>query len=140
MSMENPASSLLLSEEDDLSTDCVAIDSTDLDEALVDFSKLSLDAPKLEDSPNFAYPALLLCNVGFQDVLRVLKAYRKESYRAVDVWVSIDDTYSCSGTMQLTSDVLLLLKRLCVKVIAYWDAEHTEVLDLGDSRTLEKFI
>lgn len=136
MNQEQPALDLLQDEN----LDGLSIDPLDNGQASTDFTKLTFDSPKLEETTGFAYPALLLCNVGFHDVLRVLKAYRRDSYRCIDVWVSVEDTYSNIGTLQLTSDVLLLLKRLSIKVIAYWDAERTEVVDLNDPRLLEKFI
>lgn len=107
-----------------------------------DADTFELDVMDLREQPGITYPAVLLSNVLFTDCLKVLQAVKKPSYREFPVWVELpsDGGFSNIGTLQIDSDVLLLLRHLRISVAIYFDAERVEVLDLDDPAVLEKFI
>lgn len=107
-----------------------------------DANVLELDILDLREQQGIEYPAVLLSNVLFTDCLKVLQSIKRDSYREMPIWVELPDSsgFNNIGTLQLDSDVLLLLRHLRISVTMYYDAEHVEVLDLNNPAVLEKFI
>lgn len=121
--------SLSIAGDEDYSFDPTSADSFDLGIA------------DLRDEAGLQYPALLLSGVAFMDCLRVLDAKKQESYREVDVWVEIPNGgFRNIGSLQLDSDMLLLLRFLRINAVMYYDHENIEPLDLNDCSVLEKFV
>lgn len=96
----------------------------------------------LRDQDGINYPCILLSGVAFMDCLRVLSANKRKSYREVDAWLELENSegFKNIGTIQLDSDLLLLLKYLRIRAVMYYDAERIEALDLNDPQVIEKFI
>lgn len=107
-----------------------------------DADTFELDVLDLRDQEGITYPAVLLSNVLFTDCLRVLQSVKRTSYREMPVWVELPNEggFKNIGTLQLDSDVLLLLRHLRICVTLYYDSEHVEVLDLDNPDVLEKFL
>lgn len=103
---------------------------------------LGLDVKDLRDQPGITYPAVLLTGIQFVDSLRVLQASKKPSYRDVDVWVELagEGEFQHIGTIQLTSDILLLLRYLRIGLTIYYSADRLENVDLRDASVIERFI
>lgn len=120
---------LSLEDTEDFSFDPTSADSFDLGIA------------DLRDEAGLQYPALLLSGVAFMDCLRVLDVKKRKSYREVDVWVEIPNGgFSNIGTLQLDSDMLLLLHFLRIRAVMYYDRDTIEPLDLSDPSVIEKFV
>lgn len=121
---------ILLDETEDYSFDPTSADT------------LSLDIADLRNEPGLQYPALLLSNVSFMDCLRVLDLQKRQSYREVDVWVELagDAGFKHIGTIQLDSDLLLLLRFLRIHVTMYYSKDEVSLLDLNDTAVLEQFV
>lgn len=126
----NENEELLTVAEEDYSFDPSEIDSFEL--GMSDF----------REQEGVTYPALLLSNVLFADSLRLLQTLKKRSYREVPVWVEFEDgqSYQNIGTLQLDSDLLLVLRHLRISATVYYDAENWEALQLDSPEVLEKFI
>ena len=99
---------------------------------------LGLDVKDLRDQPGITYPAVLLTGIQFVDSLRVLQASKKPSYRDVDVWVELagEGEFQHIGTIQLTSDILLLLRYLRIGLTIYYSADRLENVDLLDASVI----
>lgn len=124
-----------LSEED-----VVDVVSVDLGGSAEDIDVLQLDDRDITKEPGFKYPALLLCDVKFRDVLRVIQQAKKESYRSIPVWLDLQEEFSQIGEIQLTSDILLLLKRMSVKTMFFPQEGVSQVIDYSNPHEIEKFI
>lgn len=120
----------------------VALSPESFDYSASDADTFELDVLDFRDQADVTYPAMLLSNVLFTDCLRVLKSVKESSYREMPVWVELpnDGGFNNIGTLQLNSDILLLLKHLRICVTLYYSAEHVEVLDLDDPGVIEKFL
>lgn len=107
-----------------------------------DTDVLDLGIRDLRDEEGLEYPALLLSNVLFVDALKVLQASKRESYRAVDVWLELPegDGFQKIGSMQADSELMVALRHLKIAATLYYSAEDFEALDLNDPAVLEKFI
>lgn len=107
-----------------------------------DADVLDLGIRDLRDEEGLEYPALLLSNVLFVDALKVLQASKRESYRAVDVWLELPegDGFQKIGSMQADSELMVALRHLKIAATLYYSAEDFEALDLNDPAVLEKFI
>lgn len=106
-----------------------------------DADVFSIDLPELTEQDGVTYPAVLLTNVLFMDALKVLKLQKKNSYREMEVWITLaDNTFQHIGSMQIDSDTLIILKHLRIGITLYYDAENSETLDLSDPATLERFV
>ena len=57
------------------------------------------------------------------------------------MWVEIPNGgFRNIGSLQLDSDMLLLLRFLRINAVMYYDHENIEPLDLNDCSVLEKFV
>lgn len=103
---------------------------------------LSLGLLDFRDTEGLEYPALMLSNVLFTDSLKVLKAYKRPSYRTMDVWIELpeDGGYEHIGSMQVDSELLLVLRHLQIAATLYFDHDNFQALDLNNPEVLEKFI
>ena len=121
---------IALSGEEDLGFSPNSLDSFDLDLA------------DLTAQDGFTYPALLLHGVLFMDCLRVLQAQKRKSFREVDTWVELPESgeFQNIGTLQLDSDMLLVLRQLRIGATIYWEEGTTETIDLSDPERIENFI
>lgn len=125
-----------ISEEFELiSDDDLGFSSTDVD-------SFDVDVADFRDQEGLTYPAMLLTRVLFMDSLLVLKSQKRSSYREIPVWLELDggEGYQEMGTLQLTSDILLLLRHLHIGVTMYWSYDIVETLDLSNPAVLEKYI
>ena len=107
-----------------------------------DVDSFELGMSDFREQEGLQYPALLLSNVLFADCLRLLQSMKRQSYREVSVWVELDggQSYSNVGTLQLDSDLLIVLKHLRIGATLYYDVDTWETLQLDDPAVLEKFI
>ena len=105
-------------------------------------SDLDLGIRDLSDEEGVEYPALLLSNILFTDVLKVLKELKRDSYRTVDVWLELQDSgdFVQFTPLPLDSRLLIVLRHLKVQATAYWSPQDIEVLDLKDPCVIEKFL
>lgn len=122
-------------EEVVLAEESFTFDPTDAD-------VLELDVADLREQPDITYPAVLLSGVLFTDCLKVLKYFKRKSYREFPTWLELPDGggFTCIGTMQLDSQVLQLLRHLRIGVTIYFSTENIETLDLNDPAVIEKYI
>lgn len=123
------------------------LDEIDLvDESYVcsplDADVLALDVLDLREQEGFTFPAILLSRVLFQDCLKVLQSCKRSSYREMDVWVELpaESGFNKIGSIQVDSDVLLLLRHLGIQATMYYTEDRMEVLNLDDPEVLEKFV
>lgn len=107
-----------------------------------DADMCSLSLLDVREQSGFKYPAMLLSNVLFTDCLRVLQSVKRESFRCVDLWIELpgDGGFQQVGSIQLDSDVLLLLGKLQIKVTMYYDENTVQMLDLTDPESIAQFI
>lgn len=107
-----------------------------------DADSFDLDIQDFRDQPGVEYPAMLLSRVVWRDCLLVLTSQKKQSYRMISVWFEGEngEGYEAIGEIQLTSDILLVLRHLRIGVTIYWDQDNMEVLNLEDPEVIERFI
>ena len=107
-----------------------------------DVDILDLDVLDFRDTEGLVYPAILLSGVLFSDCLKVLNSKKRKSYREVDTWVELPDAegFTHIGTIQLDSEILLLLRHLGIIATLYISSEEIQVLDLHDPEVLERFL
>lgn len=108
----------------------------------LDADMLRLDVPDLREQEGFTFPAILLSRVLFQDCLKVLQSCKRSSYREMDVWVELPAElgFNKIGSIQVDSDVLLLLRHLGIQATMYYAEDQMEVLNLDDPEVLERFV
>jgi len=130
MSEPEEATFDLVAEDEDFSFDPSNVDSFDLD--VSDF----------REQEGLVYPAMLLSRVLWKDCLMVLTAQKRQSYRMVPVWFEGEngEGYEQIGEIQLTSDILLVLRHLRIGVTMYWSHDNVEVLNLENPEVIERFI
>lgn len=115
--------------------------SQDLDIEL-DIGGLALEESDITSNPDFKYPAIVISDVVFQDVIKVLNTRCRKSYRAFDVWLDGVEGGSpvLMGTLPLELETLLVMRYLGVRVTAYFSSDRVELLDLSDTDVLEKYM
>lgn len=125
-----------------MSIDDIPLSDQSFDFSPTDSDVFELSVPDLREQPGIIYPAVLLSNVLFVDCLRVLQSVKRSSYREFPLWVEVPDDggFSNVGTIQLDSEILLLLRHLRISVTLYLGEDDVEVLDLNNPEVLEKFI
>ena len=107
-----------------------------------DITGLSLDLVDVTAQEGFKYPAMVITGVVFQDTLKVLKTRVRDSFRAFDVWLDMEDGSSPTniGTLPLEMETLLVMRYLGVRVTVYLTPDEVETLDLSDASVLERFM
>lgn len=107
-----------------------------------DITGLSLDLVDVTAQEGFNYPAMVITGVVFQDTLKVLKTRVRDSFRAFDVWLDMEDGSSPTniGTLPLEMETLLVMRYLGVRVTVYLTPDEVETLDLSDASVLERFM
>ena len=107
-----------------------------------DITGLSLDLVDVTAQEGFKYPAMVITGVVFQDTLKVLKRRVRDSFRAFDVWLDMEDGSSPTniGTLPLEMETLLVMRYLGVRVTVYLTPDEVETLDLSDASVLERFM
>ena len=107
-----------------------------------DITGLSLDLVDVTAQEGFKCPAMVITGVVFQDTLKVLKTRVRDSFRAFDVWLDMEDGSSPTniGTLPLEMETLLVMRYLGVRVTVYLTPDEVETLDLSDASVLERFM
>lgn len=107
-----------------------------------DIADLSFGFSDVTSIAGFQYPAMVLSGVVFQDTLRVLQTRARESYRAFDVWLDMEDGNQPVkiGTLPLELETLLVMRYLGVRCTVYFSEDNFELLDLSDTAVLEKYL
>lgn len=90
---------------------------------------------------DFEFPSVVLSNVVYVDALDAIKLHKKESNRTFPVWLKDENGVLCNiGTLNITFEMLNLLRILEVDVTLYLDADTKRELDLTNPYVLEEFI
>lgn len=100
------------------------------------------DIVDVRNCEGFAFPAMLLSGVRFNDALKVLKDSRVDSYRCFDVWVDLGNgnmPYKV-GTMPATMDSFIIMRYLGINVTLYLNEDTVMTLNLSDPTVLESFM
>ena len=107
-----------------------------------DVDSFDLGVNDLRDQKDIEYPAILLSGILFSDCIRLLQSKKRPSYREMDVWIEMPDDggFQKIGTLQIDSDILLLLHTLHIRATLYLSKDDVETLDLSDPDTIERFI
>ena len=91
----------------------------------------------------FTFPAILLRDVFYADVLKVIKTVKRDkSFREMSVWVesSTASDFVNVGEIQLDSDFLLTAKYVGIRVIFYADENNIIEIDLNNPDEIAKYI
>lgn len=115
--------------------------SSDLDLDLMSEVE-GLDIIDVQDQPGFEYPAMLISGIQFNDVLRILKAVDRKSYRSFDVWIDLGEGIAPvkQGTLPMDSRVLLTAKYLGLNITLYLDVNNVQTLDLNNPEVIACYI
>lgn len=95
----------------------------------------------LPQEKGFEYPAILLSGVEFDETIKAIKYAKSPSNRTFKTWLRLSDgTNNFIGELNLTFDMLMLLRYLKIKVTLYLDADTVHEIDLENPEELEDFI
>lgn len=103
-----------------------------------DFRNTAADVTQME---GFSYPSILLSNIAHMETLEVIKENKVQSNRTFPVWLETPDgDFANLGTLNLTFEMLALLRYLRVRVTLYLDPDNVRELNLEDPEVLQDFI
>lgn len=130
--------------EFDLGEDLFSVDdSNGLTVSATDLDMFVPAETNLTGVEGFTFPAILLQDVFYTDVLKVIKTVKRErSFREMPVWVESSEAseYVNVGEIQLDSDFLLTAKYVGIRVIFYADEDNIIEIDLNNPDEIAKYI